>query len=461
VVFASFIFLFWFLPVALPLYFAAPVRLRNAALILASFGFYGWWRPQYVLLMLVSVLIDYWAARMMGECDDSQKARRKRWLLLSIVANLGLLGWFKYANLFAATWNEVTPWPTEWEEVILPIGISFFTFQSMSYTIDVYRGDVKPTRSLLDLLCFVSMFPQLVAGPIVRYRDIQESLVRRFTDFRMASDGVLLFALGFSKKVLIADSVGPLVDHIYAGSDPGFLAAWLAAFAYSIQIYFDFSGYSDMAIGLGLILGFRFPENFRSPYLAHSMVEIWRRWHISLSTWLRDYLYVPLGGNRCGPVRAQFNLAATMMLGGLWHGAAWTYLLWGAWHGLLLILERRLGRDNPYGFLPYAGQVFLTFVLWTLSLVIFRSQTVAELGEMLRGLLGLGGLGAIPDLGHQQPVVMGGFLIGCVITFCVPRSHLLVRRCHPLVMLGVLFVFGLAVCQVLSADFIPFIYYRF
>tara|TARA_R110002072_G_scaffold243682_3_gene402821 strand:+ start:7193 stop:8608 length:1416 start_codon:yes stop_codon:yes gene_type:complete len=471
VVFASFIFLFWFLPLALPLYYAAPARLRNLALIVCSFGFYGWWRPQYVGLMLLSVLIDFVAARMMGECDgtrkddtqkdDAQEARRKRWLLVSVVANLGLLAWFKYANLFAETWNDATPWPIEWEAVVLPIGISFFTFQSMSYTIDVYRGDVKPTRSLLNLLCFVSMFPQLVAGPIVRYRDIEGSLVRRTVDLRMASDGVLLFAIGFAKKVLIADSVALLVDHVYAGSAPGLLAAWFGAFAYAFQIYFDFSGYSDMAIGLGLLLGFRFPENFRSPYLAHSMVEFWRRWHISLSTWLRDYLYVPLGGNRRGVGRTQFNLFATMMLGGLWHGAAWTFLLWGAWHGLFLALERRLGRGSPYQFLPHAGQVFLTFLLWTLSMVIFRSGTLGELGEMFGGMIGLRGLGSMPDIGVQQPVAIGGFFIAIVVAFFLPRSHQLVRRCHPLLMLAVLFAFVIAVCQVLSVDFVPFIYFQF
>ena len=331
----------------------------------------------------------------------------------------------------------------------------------MSYTIDVYRGDVKPTRSLLNLLCFVSMFPQLVAGPIVRYRDIEGSLVRRTVDLRMASDGVLLFAIGFAKKVLIADSVALLVDHVYAGSAPGLLAAWFGAFAYAFQIYFDFSGYSDMAIGLGLLLGFRFPENFRSPYLAHSMVEFWRRWHISLSTWLRDYLYVPLGGNRRGVGRTQFNLFATMMLGGLWHGAAWTFLLWGAWHGLFLALERRLGRGSPYQFLPHAGQVFLTFLLWTLSMVIFRSGTLGELGEMFGGMIGLRGLGSMPDIGVQQPVAIGGFFIAIVVAFFLPRSHQLVRRCHPLLMLAVLFAFVIAVCQVLSVDFVPFIYFQF
>lgn len=462
-VFASFVFLFWFVPLFLPLYFAAPQRWRNIVLTLGSFAFYGWWRPQYVLLMLVSVVIDHVAARGMGERGDGPagRGRRRLWLLLSVVANLGLLGWFKYANLLVATWNDVVPWPVEWERVLLPIGISFFTFQSMSYTIDVYRGDVKPTRSLLDLLCFVSMFPQLVAGPIVRYRDIQHSLHRRSTDLVMASDGVLRFAIGFAKKVLIADSVGPLVDQVYQASDPGFVASWLAAFGYSIQIYFDFSGYSDMAIGLGLLLGFRFPENFRSPYLAHSITELWRRWHISLSTWLRDYLYVSLGGNRRGEGRAQVNVAITMLLGGLWHGASWTYMLWGGWHALFLVLERRIGKVSPYDRLPLPVQVFCTFLIWTLGLVIFRSQTIEELGEMARGLVGGNGLGGLPDVGQQEPFLVGGFVLGTIIVFCMPRSDQLVRRCHPLVMLGALAAFGIAVCHLLAADFVPFIYYQF
>ncbi len=464
-VFASFVFLFWFAPLFLPLYFAAPAPLRNAVLTLGSFVFYGWWRPQYVLLMLVSVAIDYLAARGMGACDATQQRRRRLLLVASVVANLGMLGWFKYANLFVATWNDVAPWagaaPVEWEAVVLPVGISFFTFQSMSYTIDVYRGDVAPTRSFVDLLCFVSMFPQLVAGPIVRYRDVQHSLRERATDLRMASDGVLLFALGFAKKVLIADSVGPLVDAVYAAPDPGLAASWLAAVGYSIQIYFDFSGYSDMAIGLGLVLGFRFPENFRSPYLAHSVTELWRRWHISLSTWLRDYLYVPLGGNRKGEARAQLNVALTMLLGGLWHGASWTYMLWGGWHGVFLVLERRFGKVSPYGRLPHALQVACTFAIWTLGLVIFRCLTLAELGEMATGLVGARGVGALPDLGQRAPFAYGALALGCVIAFGLPRSEVLVRRCHPLVMLGSLLLFAVAVAQVLTEDFVSFIYYQF
>ena len=458
-VFASFLFLFWFLPAFAPLYAAMPVRWRNLTLTLGSFVFYGWWRPHYVLLMLLSVGLDYWAARAMGEPGSPRP--RRFWLWFSVVTNLGLLGWFKYANLFVGTWNDLAPWPVEWEQVLLPVGISFFTFQSMSYTIDVYRGDVKPQRSFLDLLCFVSMFPQLVAGPIVRYRDIQDELLDRRVDLKMLSDGVFLFALGLAKKVLIADSIGPLVDQVYAGDTPGLLGAWLAAFGYSIQIYFDFSGYSDMAVGLGLMLGFHFPANFLSPYRARSITELWRRWHVSLSTWLRDYLYVPLGGNRKGEGRAQLNVALTMLLGGLWHGASWTYMLWGGWHGVFLVLERRFGKVSPYGRLPLVGQVFCTFLIWTLGLVIFRCQTLTELGQMVNGLCGRHGVGALPDLGQRQPFAIGAFGLGLLIAFALPRSEQLVARFHPLVMLGTLALFVLTLCQLLTHDFVSFIYYQF
>jgi alginate O-acetyltransferase complex protein AlgI len=465
VVFASFVFLFWFLPLFVPLYFAAPVRWRNVALIVGSLCFYGWWRPHYVLLMLGSVVVDHIAARRMGERDPGQDAatarRRRFWLWCSVVANLTLLGWFKYANLFVATWNDLVPWPLAWEEVLLPVGISFFTFQSMSYTIDVYRGEVKPARSFVDLLCFVSMFPQLVAGPIVRYRDVAAELQRRQVTLFAASSGVLLFAIGFAKKALLADGVGPLVDHVYAAEAPGAVAAWLAAVGYSVQIYFDFSGYSDMAIGLGLVLGFRFPENFRSPYRAHSITEFWRRWHISLSTWLRDYLYVPLGGNRRGEAVAQRNVLITMLLGGLWHGAAWTFVLWGLWHGLFLALERRLGKTSPYGRLPRVLQVAATFVIWTLSMVLFRAGTMHEVVDMATALVGGNGAGALPALGQQAPGAFVGLAVGLLIVFGMPRSEQLVRRCHPLVMLLVLVAFAAAVAQVMTGEFVAFIYFRF
>ncbi len=458
-VFASFLFLFWFLPAFLPIYGALPPRWRNLWLTIGSFVFYGWWRPHYVLLMLGSTLLDYLAARAMGATDSGR--RRQLWVVVSVVSNLGLLAWFKYANLFAATWNEVAPWPMAWEQVLLPVGISFFTFQSMSYTIDVYRGEVKPVRSFLDLLCFVSMFPQLVAGPIVRYREVAPQLAQRSTGLLQASDGVFLFAIGFVKKVLIADRVAPLVAATFGVAEPGLLPSWLGALAYTVQIYFDFSGYSDMAIGLGLLLGFHFPSNFLSPYRAHSITEFWRRWHVSLSTWLRDYLYVPLGGNRRGPLRTYFNLALVMLLGGLWHGAQWTFLLWGAWQGLWLILERRFGRNALYGALPVAMQVLCTFVLVVFGWVIFKAANVHELWSMWSGMVGAHGLGAVPQLGNQAPLAFGALLIGLLVAFVLPRSDVLVRRFQPLVMLGVFGLFLLAVCQLLATDFVPFLYFQF
>lgn len=458
-VFASFLFLFWFLPLFLPLYFAAPRRWRNLVLTFGSFVFYGWCRPWYVALMVFSITLDYVAARAMGEPGSGKN--RKLWLWFSLVTNLGLLGVFKYANLFVATWNDALPWPVAWTDIVLPVGISFFTFQSMSYTIDVYRGDIKPSRSYIDLLCFVSMFPQLVAGPIVRYSDVGHELQGRRVDFRTFTDGWFLFALGFAKKVLIADSILPLVDHVYALDAPGLTASWLAAFAYSFQVYFDFSGYSDMAIGLGLMLGFHFPPNFQSPYRSHSMTELWRRWHVSLSTWLRDYVYKPLGGNRVGEYRARANLMITMLIAGFWHGAAWTFVLFGFYHGAFLVLERRFGRNAPYGFLPHGLQVACMFLIWTVGLVIFRAWTMQEVGEMFSGMVGANGVGEFPDIGQRAPFAFGAIVIGAVVAFALPRSEQFVARFHPLVMLGAMVAFLVGVCQLLGTDFVSFIYYQF
>ncbi|MBM4061313.1 MAG: MBOAT family protein [Planctomycetes bacterium] len=458
-VFASFVFLFWFLPLFLPVHAALPPRWRNLWITLGSFVFYGWWRPHYVLLMVATIGVDWLLALGMGPPGTARP--RRLLLLLSIVSNLGVLAWFKYANLFVATWNASTPWPVAWEEVLLPVGISFFTFQSMSYTIDVYRGEVPPERSFPDLLCFVSMFPQLVAGPIVRYRDVAAELHRRSVGLVMATDGVFLFAIGFVKKVLIADRVAPLVAAGFGGSAPGFADAWLGSLGYAVQIYFDFSGYSDMAIGLGLLLGFRFPPNFVSPYRAHSITEFWRRWHVSLSTWLRDYLYLPLGGNRHGEARTYANLALVMLLGGLWHGASWTFLLWGAWQGFFLIVERRLGKTSPYGRLPHALQVAITFVVVTFGWVIFKAADTGQLWATWRGMVGANGLGGAPALGAAGPFAYTALAVGLAVAFGSPRSEDLVRRFHPLVMLGAFLLFLVAVAQLLATDFVPFLYFQF
>jgi alginate O-acetyltransferase complex protein AlgI len=305
------------------------------------------------------------------------------------------------------------------------------------------------------------MFPQLVAGPIVRYRDVQDQITGRTHSLTGFSDGVFLFAFGFAKKVLIADQVAPLADAGFAEASPGLLTAWTAVLAYAVQIYFDFSGYSDMAIGLGRMLGFTFPSNFLSPYQACSITDFWRRWHVSLSTWLRDYLYVPLGGNKKGPVRTYVNLALTMLLGGLWHGAAWTFVLWGAWQGALLMLERRLGKQAPWGFLPRPLQVASTFTLVLFGWAIFRASDVRNLRSMWAGMLGLHGVGdaiVLPFLGGAAYAMVG---VGLAIAFFLPRTEQLVARFHPLVMLAGFAVFLVAVCHLFATRHTPFLYFQF
>jgi alginate O-acetyltransferase complex protein AlgI len=458
-IFASFIFLFWFLPLFLGVYFALPVRARNLWLTALSFVFYGWVQPLYVGLMVLSSGFDFMAGLLMGPVDSGRN--RKLWLVLALCGNLGMLAWFKYANLFVGTWNDLGILPVEWVKVVLPVGISFFTFQSMSYSIDVYRGEVKPTRSYLDFVCYVSMFPQLVAGPIVRYSEVAEQLRSRSVDLVKLTDGLFLFMIGFVKKVLVADQVGPLVDTAFGLEQPGLLQAWTGVLAYAVQIYFDFSGYSDMAIGLGLMLGFHFPLNFLAPYRARSITDFWRRWHVSLSTWLRDYLYIPLGGNRRGPGRTYVNLLTTMLLGGLWHGAQWTFLLWGGFHGVLLALERRFGGAPGWQRVPMGLRVLATFVLVLFGWAIFKADNLGTLGAIWGGMAGLHGIGEPLQLRFGTGLACSMLAIGLAVVFLVPRSDQLVMRFRPFVMTGAGVAFVLAVCHLLATNYSPFLYWRF
>jgi alginate O-acetyltransferase complex protein AlgI len=458
-IFASFVFLFAFLPLFLAVYWLLPLRAKNLFLTLASYVFYGWWRPDFVLLMAFSTLVDWYCSLRMGEIGE--RRARRIWLCVSMLTNLGLLGWFKYANLIADTIDALTEGPLGWERVILPVGISFYTFQSMSYTIDVYRGQVRPVCSLLDLACYVSMFPQLVAGPIVRYRDVQEQLKARTHGLSLASTGVFVFMIGFAKKLLLADNAALIADPVFAMAAPGLVDAWTGVVAYSVQIYFDFSGYSDMAIGLGLMLGFRLPENFDSPYKSESITEFWRRWHMSLSTWLRDYLYVPLGGNRSGPLRTYANLSLTMLLGGLWHGAAWTFVLWGAYQGLFLVVERLCGKRSPYVFLPRPLRVAVTFVVVLGGWAVFRADGVHGLGAIARGLVGLAGPGAwpIPIQAAVDAWVATGLGLG--IALLAPRTRDLADRFRPRTVWLVALAFGLSLGQLAARSYTPFIYFQF
>jgi alginate O-acetyltransferase complex protein AlgI len=459
-VFASSIFLFWFLALFLAVYYLPlPLRARNLWLIVASFTFYGWWLPYYCFLMLGSTMLDWLCGRAMGPPDSGRP--RRLLLVLSITANLGLLGYFKYANLLVESWGAISGHDISWQKVVLPVGISFYTFQSMSYTIDVYRGLVKPVRSMFELLSYVTMFPQLVAGPIVRYVDVQDQVTGRVHSWAKFGNGVFLLAIGFAKKVLIADQVAPLANAAFATDAPGLLASWTGVVSYAVQIYFDFSGYSDMAIGLGLMIGFDLVHNFLSPYKATSITDFWRRWHVSLSTWLRDYLYIPLGGNRRGPLRTYVNLMTTMLLGGLWHGAQWTFLLWGAWQGLFLAIERRLGKAAPYGFLPRPLQVLFTFLIVLGGWVVFRADDMAQLLGMWRGMVGLRGVGAPVHLEYLDGVAYAQCGVGLAIAFLLPRSDELVSRFRPATMVAVAAAFALAVAHLLATNYHPFLYFQF
>jgi alginate O-acetyltransferase complex protein AlgI len=392
-VFSSHLFLFVFLPLVLAGYYAMPAKGRSAFLTVFSYIFYGWANPLFVLLMLLSTAIDYFAGRAIAMGDPRNRcgvfhpleeggprSRIQRTALwASITSNLCLLGFFKYYNFGIENISRVFEWlgwgpisDTHVLHVVLPLGISFYTFQSMSYAIDVYRGHAKPLKNFVDFACYISLFPQLVAGPIIRYQDVADQLVSRSHTLAKFSRGIAFFSIGMAKKILIANPCGRIADTVHDSVSINCLDAWTGLFAYSFQIYFDFSGYSDMAVGLGLMFGFVFIRNFDSPYRSKSLTEFWQRWHISLSTWLRDYLYIPLGGNRKGPTRTYINLILVMLIGGLWHGASWNFLIWGGMHGAWLALERFCHKRSPIS-IPSLLRCPLTFIFVSLMWIPFRS----------------------------------------------------------------------------------------
>jgi D-alanyl-lipoteichoic acid acyltransferase DltB (MBOAT superfamily) len=395
-----------FLPVVFVAYLCLSARGRNLLLLLASYVFYGAWDWRFLSLLLASTVLDYAIGRALGATADPR--RRRLLVTCSVVGNLGILGFFKYANFFADGLRALAaalglPLPPAIARVVLPVGISFYTFQTLSYAIDVYRRDVEPTRRFLDFALYVALFPQLVAGPIERAgRLLPQVLARRALTWEGLSSGCWLLLWGLFKKMVVADSLAPLVDTVYApGAAPLGWDVVLATWAFTFQIYCDFSGYTDVARGTARLFGFELMLNFNLPFFATDPADYWRRWHVSLSTWLRDYLYVPLGGNRFGTWKTYRNLALTMLLGGLWHGAAWTYVLWGAYHGALLVAHRALrpvwARVTPRSTLGRAlwwlGRVALTFELVALGWVIFRAESVAQAGTLLAAILERPGIG--------------------------------------------------------------------
>ena len=386
-------FLYYFLPCVLALYFSAPKKWKNAVLLVSSLVFYGWGEPGYIWLMLGSILCGYLSGLLIERFRG--RAAAKGVLTGAAAVSLGLLGCFKYADFFIQNFNTVTGLSVPMLKVALPIGISFYTFQILSYVIDVYRGDVRAQRNFIHFAAYVALFPQLIAGPIVRYSDVASQLESRTHTLSGAAAGIRIFVLGLGKKVLIANVLGELCTAYAEAEERSVVFSWMYASAYALQIYFDFSGYSDMAIGLGRLFGFTFPENFRYPFLSGSITEFWRRWHISLGTWFRDYVYIPLGGSRVSPCRRLWNLLIVWMLTGLWHGAAWCFILWGLYFAVLLMLEKRFLLKHLERAKIFRHVYVLLAVL--VSFVIFSEADTGLAAETLKGLFGFGGLPLISD----------------------------------------------------------------
>ena len=382
--FSSIPFLYYFLPLTLLCYFLSPRRAKNAVLLLFSLVFYAWGEPKYVLFMVVSILQGYFFGRLVEKYRISNPRRSKLFLTASVLFSLLLLGYCKYADFFIRSFNAVTGLSVPLLRVALPIGISFYTFQILSYVVDVHRGTVAAQRNLIDLGTYIAMFPQLIAGPIVRYADIEPQLKERRSTPAMVAAGAQRFVLGLGKKVLIANVLYQLITVYKATTQPSVLYSWMYAAAYMLHIYFDFSGYSDMAIGLGKIFGFTFAENFNYPYISRSVTEFWRRWHMSLGSWFRDYVYIPLGGNRRGTARTYVNLWTVFLLTGIWHGAGWTFIFWGIYHGFFNVLERCfLGKwlkQEKFRPLAHIYAVFVVLIGW----IFFRADTIGQAFSFIR-----------------------------------------------------------------------------
>lgn len=469
-VFSSVLFLFRFLPFFFIVYFLIPGRGKNVVLFLGSLLFYAWGEPVYILLMLFSTLVDYVNGRLIGKFQGRNQA--KVFLVLSVVINLFILCFFKYADFLIQTVNGLTGAGLPHLNLPLPIGISFYTFQTMSYTIDVYRGKAKVQRNILDFGVYVTMFPQLIAGPIVKYSDVERELHGRKVDIIGISHGTKRFVTGLAKKALLANMIGELWADISAMEFAGMsvLTSWIGVLAFAFQIYFDFSGYSDMAIGLGEIMGFHFPENFNYPYIASSVTDFWRRWHISLGSWFREYVYIPLGGNRKGLSRQLLNILAVWMLTGIWHGAGWNFLLWGLWFAFLLMMEKLfLGRVLSR--LPGGIGMIYNALAVLLGWVLFALDTPAGIGGYLAAMFGLGG----KLIDSQGLYLLGEYFVLLVIAAVAATSlpgllakgleraetgwGIALYRLGEKVVPALLLLLSIAV--IVDGTFNPFLYFRF
>lgn len=464
-VFSSFTFLFIFLPLVLLTYFLAKKRqYRNIVLLVFSLIFYAWGEPVYVLLMLLSIIVNYFIALKI----ERRKKGKKKWMIMDVIFNLGIIGFFKYGNFMIQNINSIFHSNIREMNLALPIGISFYTFQVLSYVIDVYRKTVPAQKSMVNLGMYVTLFPQLIAGPIVRYETVAEEIENRKENFNEVVEGLKRFFIGLGKKVLIANQMALIADTIYGGDleVTGTIALWLAAISYTLQIYFDFSGYSDMAIGLGRMFGFHFLENFNYPYIAKSITDFWRRWHISLSTWFRDYVYIPLGGNRVNKLKWLRNILVVWLLTGLWHGASWNFILWGVYYGVILIIEKVfLGKliEKLPKVLQHIYALFFIIIGW----VIFRVEDFSQMGIVLQKMFVWQASGIVDniilnfDIFSSLPYILVG-IIGSIPLLANIREKR--RETTTYQVASSIWSFGvfiLSICFLLVATYNPFIYFRF
>ena len=464
--FSSIPFLYYFLPSVLIAYYLVPKPAKNMVLLLASLVFYGWGEPVYVFLMIGTIFMAYVFGRLIDRTDSLFSKRC--YLILSIIISLGILGYFKYANFFITNVNAVMGMKIPLLKVVLPIGISFYTFQLISYLIDVYWGRVAAQKSVIKLATYITMFPQLIAGPIVRYSDVERQLTDREINFSKIAYGIRRFVLGLGKKILIANVLGEFCSQFRATDDKSVLFFWAYAVAVSLQIYFDFSGYSDMAIGLGSMLGFQFMENFNYPFISKSVTEFWRRWHMSLGTWFRDYVYIPLGGSRCSFKRNILNIFVVWMLTGLWHGAEWNFVLWGLYFGIFLMIEKAFLLNWLIQH-KIVGHVYV-LCLAVFSFVLFDAQSLAQVGEYMQAMFGFTGL---PILSETTMYYLNSYLVVFIIAgigaTSLPkivveklRNHTILRRCidglEPIIMIVLIL---LCTGYLVDGSFNPFLYFRF
>lgn len=460
-------FIFIFLPVVLAAYYLLRPAYRNTVLLMASLFFYAWGEPRYLLIMLFTITINYCGAMLI----DTYRSRAKLILCLSILANLGILVYFKYTNFIFENINALFRGNLEFIHVIMPIGISFYTFQAMSYLVDVYRKDCSVQKNFYDLMLYIVLFPQMIAGPIVKYHDVEQQIKSRETTLEDFSAGLRRFIVGLAKKVLIANSMGAVVERIFTSDTATFSTpiAWLGAVAYTFQLYYDFSGYSDMAIGLGRMFGFRFLENFNYPYISSSITEFWRRWHISLSTWFKEYLYIPLGGNRCGNVRTYFNLFVVFVATGVWHGASWNFVLWGLWHGFFIILERFFSwHKKECGVMGNIIRHLYTILVFIIGWVMFRADTMSYASKYILRMFGIGKAQAYYYWHYyitNVEIIAMVIALVCAVPLFRNITQLPTGRFAAVKKLALnawlLVLFLLSAASIADATFNPFIYFRF